>query len=155
MPISIIDNFTVNTTKNIDSRLGPYASVAQATGSISTLLRYVGMTVTITGSGQPVEYWFSPTTANTDLVVKTTGTDVFLRNETNASATDTITVNQSVFNPSNLTVLSSSIFIIEAEADYYVLGDVMNSGSIIVDGTLKIGGALYNSGSITGTGIIE
>jgi hypothetical protein len=83
------------------------------------------------------------------------GTDVFLRNKTNASTTDTITINQSVFNPSNLTVLSSSIFIIEADADYYVLGDLINSGSITVNGTLKIGGELYNSGSITGTGIIE
>lgn len=79
----------------------------------------------------------------------------FLRNKTNASSTDTITINQSIFNPSNLTVLSSSIFIVEATADYYILGDLINSGSIIVDGTLKIGGALYNSGTITGTGIIE
>ena len=78
MPISIIDNFTVNTTKNIDSRLGPYDSVAQATGSISTLLRYVGMTITITGSGQPVEYWFNPTTADTDLVLKTASVTGFV-----------------------------------------------------------------------------
>ncbi len=82
-------------------------------------------------------------------------TNIFLRNETNASTTDIITINQSIFNPSNLTVLSSSIFIVEAEADYYVLGDLINSGSIIVDGTLKIGGTLYNAGTITGTGIIE
>ena len=84
-----------------------------------------------------------------------TAETAFLRNKTNASATDTITINQSIFNPSNLTVLSSSIFIVEAEADYYVLGDLINSGSIIVDGTLKIGGTLHNSGTITGTGIIE
>ena len=71
MAISIIDNFTVNTTKNIDSRLGPYATANEATGSIPTLLRYVSMTVTVTGSGTPVEYWFSPTTASTDFVIKT------------------------------------------------------------------------------------
>jgi hypothetical protein len=82
-------------------------------------------------------------------------TNIFLRNKTNASTTDTILVNQSIFNPSNLTVLDTSIFIVEAEADYYVLGDLINSGSIIVNGTLKIGGALYNAGTITGTGIIE
>lgn len=82
-------------------------------------------------------------------------TDVFLRNKTHASSTDTITVNQSIFNPSNLTVLDSSIFIIESDADYYVLGDLINSGSIIVDGTLKIGGELHNQGTIIGTGIIE
>ena len=79
----------------------------------------------------------------------------FLRNKTNPSATDTITINQSIFNPANLTVLSTSIFIIEADADYYVLGDLINSGSIVVDGTLKVGGVLYNAGTITGTGIIE
>lgn len=79
----------------------------------------------------------------------------FLRNTTHTSATDIIVTNQSIFNPSNLTVLDSSIFIIETNADYYVLGDLINSGSIVVSGTLKIGGVLYNQGTITGTGIIE
>jgi hypothetical protein len=79
----------------------------------------------------------------------------FLRNQTNASSTDIVSINQSIFNPSNLKVLSTSIFIIDEDADYYVLGDLINSGSLIVSGTLKIGGALYNSGSITGPGIIE
>lgn len=80
---------------------------------------------------------------------------VFLRNETNSGATNTITINQSIFNPSNLTVLSGSTFIIDADADYYVLGDLYNSGTTIVNGTLKVGGIIYNSGSITGSGIIE
>ncbi len=79
----------------------------------------------------------------------------FLRNQTNASSTDTITVNQSIFNPSNLKVLSTSIFIVDNDADYYVLGNMLNSGSVVVRGTLKIGGVLYLSGSITGPGIIE
>jgi hypothetical protein len=82
-------------------------------------------------------------------------TNAFLRNQTNASTTDTITINQSIFNPSNLIVLNTSIFIIESGADYYVLGDLTNNGVIIVDGTLKIGGELYNSGIITGSGTIE
>jgi hypothetical protein len=73
MGIGIITNFDVNASKNIDSRLGPYVSIAQATGSIDPLSRYIGMTVTITGSGAPVEYWFNPTTANTDLVEKSGG----------------------------------------------------------------------------------
>jgi hypothetical protein len=80
---------------------------------------------------------------------------VFLRNETNSGATDTITINQSIFNPSDLTVLSTSVFIVDTNADYYVLGDLYNNGSIIVNGTLKIGGVLYNYGTITGSGIIE
>ncbi len=79
----------------------------------------------------------------------------FLRNETNPSATDTININQSIFNPSNLTVLSTSTFIVDTNADYYVLGDFYNSGITIVNGTLKVGGAIYNSGTITGSGIIE
>jgi hypothetical protein len=79
----------------------------------------------------------------------------FLRNETNPSATDTISINQSIFNPSNLTVLSTSTFIVDTNADYYVLGDFYNSGTTIVNGTLKVGGAIYNSGTITGSGIIE
>jgi hypothetical protein len=73
MSISVITNFDVNTSANIDARLGPYSSVAHATGSIPTISRYVGMTVLLTGSGAPVEYWFNPTTASTDLVVKSGG----------------------------------------------------------------------------------
>jgi hypothetical protein len=85
-----------------------------------------------------------------------TAESVFLRNQTNENSTDVILVNQSIFNPSNLTVLSSSIFIISDSADYYVLGDIINSGSIHVSGTLKVGGNIYlgPSGSIVGPGII-
>lgn len=85
-----------------------------------------------------------------------TAESAFLRNQTHDNQTDTILVNQSIFNPSNLTVLSSSIFIISDSADYYVLGDIINSGSIYVSGTLKIGGNVHlgPSGSITGPGII-
>ena len=79
----------------------------------------------------------------------------FLRNTTHGGSTDTITEYQSIFNPANLVVLSSSIFIVEQNAEYYVLGDVYNSGSLVVSGTLHIDGGLYNSGSIVGPGIIE
>jgi hypothetical protein len=79
----------------------------------------------------------------------------FLRNETNSGTTDTITINQSIFNPSDLTVLSTSVFIVDTNADYYILGDLYNNGSIIVNGTLKVGGIIYNYGTITGPGIIE
>ena len=40
-------------------------------------------------------------------------------------------------------------------ADYYVLGDLTNNGSLVVDGTLKVGGAICNYGSISGCGVIE
>jgi hypothetical protein len=51
--------------------------------------------------------------------------------------------------------MTTSTFIIEQDADYYVLGDLTNNGLIVVDGTLKVGGAIYNYGPITGLGIIE
>jgi hypothetical protein len=51
--------------------------------------------------------------------------------------------------------LSTSVFIVSTNADYYVLGDLTNYGTLQVDGTLKIGGVLYNYGTITGSGIIE
>jgi hypothetical protein len=69
--------------------------------------------------------------------------------------TDTIQINESIFNPADLTVLSASVFIVDTDADYYILGDLYNYGSIIVNGTLKVGGIIYNYGSITGSGIIE
>jgi hypothetical protein len=82
------------------------------------------------------------------------GSNIFILNETPTNVTTSITANQSIFNPSNLTVVGSSVFFIAETADYYVLGDLINSGSIIVSGSLKIGGALLNSGSITGPGSI-
>lgn len=80
---------------------------------------------------------------------------IFFRNQTFSSTTITIEVNDSIFNPSDLTILSTSIFIINTNADYYVLGDLYNNGTIIVNGTLKVGGVIYNYGTITGPGIIE
>jgi len=70
MPIVIVDNFDVNVAKNMDSRYGPYATTGQAIAAISSIFRYKGLTVLITGSGQNIEYWFNPTTADGDLVPK-------------------------------------------------------------------------------------
>jgi len=79
---------------------------------------------------------------------------IFLKNRTNNS-TETVIEYQSIFNPANLTVRLGATFIIETFATYYVLGDLDNGGNIVVDGTLKVGGVIYNSGTITGSGIIE
>jgi hypothetical protein len=87
--------------------------------------------------------------------ISTSSISGFLRNETHSGATDTITINQSIFNPADLTVLSTSVFIVDTNADYYILGDLYNYGSVIVNGTLKVGGIIYNYGTITGSGIIE
>lgn len=82
------------------------------------------------------------------------GQTPFIRNQTYLGSTDKITERQSIFNPSDLQVLSSSVFLIEQYADYYVLGDIVNSGSIVVSGSLKVGGSIYNAGSISGPGTI-
>ena len=148
MAISIIDNFTVNTTKNIDSRLGPYASVAQATGSISTLLRYEGMTVTITGSGTPVEYWFSPTTASTDFVIKTASVTGFVT---------TSSFNQYTGSSTSQFAGTSSFAATASFAPLYLplTGGTIN-GNVTVNGTASIAflnvqyesaSVIYSSGS--------
>lgn len=79
---------------------------------------------------------------------------IFLKNRTNSS-TETVIAYQSIFNPAKLDVRVGATFTIEAIATYYVLGDLNNSGSIVVDGTLKVGGIIKNNGPITGSGIIE
>ena len=155
MAISVIDNFTVNTTKNIDSRLGPYASVAEATGSISTLLRYVGMTVTITGSGAPVEYWFSPTTASTDLVLKTSPSSSFASSSLSSSYALTASYVQIAQTASY--VLSSSYAATASVAPLYLpLTGGTITGNITINGTASINylnvvyetaSVIYSSGS--------
>jgi hypothetical protein len=97
-------------------------------------------------------------TATGQLYYQTAGSSTnlpFNKNRTTAGETSTIYQYESIFNHANLLILSSSIFIVEEDANYYVLGDLINSGSLVVNGTLKVGGTLYNAGTITGTGIIE
>jgi hypothetical protein len=78
----------------------------------------------------------------------------FLRNRTNSSSTDIIKQYESIFNPCDLEILNTSVFIVDDFACYYVLGDLINNGSLVVDGECKIGGTLSGSGPITGSGII-
>ena len=79
----------------------------------------------------------------------------FLKTKTTPHGYDIIKTDETIFNPDQLTIFNSSIFIIEENASYYVLGDLYNNGTIQLNGTLKIGGILHNSGIITGNGIIE
>jgi hypothetical protein len=83
------------------------------------------------------------------------GESTFVKNRTDDFTVNTIKSRQTIFNPSNLTVTVNTIFIVEQNADYYILGDLINQGSIVVNGNLKVGGVIYNTGDITGTGIIE
>jgi hypothetical protein len=70
----------------------------------------------------------------------------FLKNQ--SDNVNIISEHQSIFNPTNLIIQSSSIFIIEQNAEYYTLGDLINSGSLIVSGTLIVGEGLISSGPI-------
>jgi hypothetical protein len=78
----------------------------------------------------------------------------FLYNKTRVGLSNIIKETESIFNPTNLVVLSGTTFVIENDAEYYVLGDLTNNGSMVVNGTLKIDGVLYNQGDITGSGTI-
>lgn len=81
--------------------------------------------------------------------------EAFSKNRTTTGSLNIIKQYQSIFNPSDLLIQENDIFIVEQNAEYYVLGDVINSGSLVVDGVFKIGGAFNNPGSLTGNGIIE
>ena len=83
------------------------------------------------------------------------GETYFLRNQTHPNQADIIKEHESIFNPCDLTILNTSIFIIDDFACYYVLGDLNNDGALEVNGTLKVGGALTTTGPIIGSGIIE
>lgn len=79
MGISIIDNFSVNATKPIDARYGPYDSVATALSSLDQATqRFRGLVVLLTGSAYltgsaPTEYWFQNGVTDSDLVIKPGG----------------------------------------------------------------------------------
>lgn len=97
-----------------------------------------------------IEYFFN--SYNTWISI---GFIPFLRNQTNQNQTDIIKEYESIFNPSNLEILNTSIFIISNNADYYVLGNLNNEGVLEVNGTLKVGDSLTTTGPIIGDGIIE
>ncbi len=79
MGISIIDNFSVNATKPIDARYGPYDSVTTALASLDQATqRFQGLVVLLTGSNYitgsaPTEYWFQNGVTDSDLVPKPGG----------------------------------------------------------------------------------
>ena len=129
MGIGIISNFDVNTSANIDSRLGPYATLAEVTTAIPALSRYVGLTVSVTESGSPVEYWFSPGITDADLVLKNTGGTV--------NATGLITTGSSTA----IQAITGSLIISSSTADGVVISSI---------GSPTIGSLLYSASGSNG-----
>ena len=75
MAIQLNDNILVARTLPIDSRYGPYTSLAVARASLPKfsgvdVTRFIGLTVGIIENAKIVEYWFKAGTADTDLVLK-------------------------------------------------------------------------------------
>lgn len=79
----------------------------------------------------------------------------FLKNKTDQNKSNYIHVNQSIFNPMDLIILNSSIFIIENNSYYYTLGSVYNNGILENNGVLKINDVLYINGILINNGTIE
>ena len=77
---------------------------------------------------------------------------LFFRNETSPTFQNVITTKESIFNPGNLTVVANTTFSVETQAEYYVLGDIINNGAVNMSGSILVEGVLYNYGAIVGSG---
>lgn len=73
MGIERNNNFDILANKPIDSREGPFDSVASANAAISSSFRYQGLTVKIIVSGSAVDYWYEDGITDGDLVEKSGG----------------------------------------------------------------------------------
>ena len=78
----------------------------------------------------------------------------FLKNQTTSDSINIIKSYENIFNHGDLLVNAGDTLIIEANAEYFILGDLINSGSVIVSGSLIVHGAIYDDGGVTGPGPI-
>lgn len=78
MSILLNDNLNVSAVKPVDSRYGPWASLAVAKSGIASHKRYRGLTVGILTNPETaiVEYWFCNGVADADLIEKITSAPV-------------------------------------------------------------------------------
>ena len=140
MPISIIDNFDVNAPKNIDGRLGPYDTTANALSSIDEATqRYLGLTVLVTGSGIPTEYWFQDGVTDSDLVLKPIGSAVGFP----YSGSDSLN------NDPQQALITGSLYL-SGSGHITASGDISASGNLFAsasDGASISHVALYNTSS--------
>lgn len=140
MPISIIDNFDVNAPKNIDARLGPYDTTANALASIDEVTqRYLGLTVLVTGSGISTEYWFQDGVTDSDLVLKPIGSAVGFP----YSGSDSLN------NDPQQALITGSLYL-SGSGHITASGDISASGNLFAlasDGASISHVALYNTSS--------
>ena len=81
----------------------------------------------------------------------------FSKNITTEVSPNVIRSYQNVFNHDNLTVQTGDIFIVEKSAEYYMLGDLTNNGTVIVSGSLAVDGSINLYGPLilaSGSGIV-
>lgn len=77
MAILLNDNLNLAAPKPVDSRYGPYTSLALAISSVPSVNRYLGLTVGVINSeGNVVEYWYSNCVLDSCLVVKEVAPDL-------------------------------------------------------------------------------
>ena len=81
----------------------------------------------------------------------------FTKNATDIISPNVIRSYQNIFNHDNLTVTTDDTFIVEKNAEYYMLGDLTNDGTVVVSGSLAVDGAINLYGPLilaSGSGII-
>jgi len=76
----------------------------------------------------------------------------FLNNQT--TGTNVIRTYENIINHGNLVVRSTDTFIIEETAQYFILGELINSGSVIVRGSLIVNEGIRGNGTLTGPGVV-
>lgn len=82
----------------------------------------------------------------------------FSKNTTTTESPNIIRSYQNIFNHNNLTVQPDQLFIVEKNAEYYMLGDLTNNGTVIVSGSLAVDGVISLYGPLilaSGSGIVS
>jgi len=70
MATQVQAGWAIGNIENVDTRLGPWDTTDEFTGSVDITRRYLGMTIIVTGSGDTEEYWFRDGITDSDLVFK-------------------------------------------------------------------------------------
>lgn len=132
MPFSVTSNFKVTSADPLDYRYGPYLTTDEATGSIDFRQRHLGLTVMITGSGTPQEYWFFPTTSSLNPKTGSGGTTTVDNNNDNYVLTGTgtgINAEQNLQFNGNVLAVTGSIFMSTGSSTSGITGSLFGTAS--------------------------